>query len=354
MFQTTPDKSVLDSNGRILFFSLPRFISDIAQGTDCFICGAKPNTVPFNNEHVLPDWILKRYRLHDRTIKLPNGQEFRYGEFKIACCTECNAVMGAKFEDLISKCFAMGPEAVSQELKDNGPYRLFCWMSLIFLKTHLKDKYLSFHLDRRKGEMKIGELHSWEELHHIHCVARAFYTHCELTPEVIGSLLVLPAKVRPHFESFDYGDLSFAQTMLLRIDETAIIAVFNDSQAAQSIYYEELGKITGPLSPLQLREIATRLASINIHLIERPRFSSDLNGLTEEYRILGHRPNEWCLANWQNEIQGAIMYNFCKDMVVNTPDREKILGNLKTGRYTFLVDNEGKFIRNHMELAPRH
>jgi len=237
-------------------------------------------------------------------------------------------------------------------LKENGPYRLFCWMSLIFLKAHLKDKYLRFHLDRRKGETKIGELHSWEDLHHIHCVARAFYTRCELTAEVVGSMLVLPAKVRPHFESFDYGDFSFAQTMLLRIDETAIIVVFNDSQAAQSLYYEELGKIKGPLSPLQLREIAARMASINIQLAERPKFFSELDLLTEEYRILAHRPKELYVDSWQNELEGAIMHHVCKEMVMGIPDREQVLENLKTGRYTFLVDNEGRFIRDHMELAP--
>jgi hypothetical protein len=173
-----------------------------------------------------------------------------------------------------------------------------------------------------------------------------------LTPEVLGSLLVLPAKVRPHFESFDYGDLSFAQTTLLRMDETAIIAVLNDSQAAMTVYNEELDKVRGPLSPLQLREIAARLASINIQLAERPRFSSDLNLLSEECKILCHRPSEWRLENWQNEIQGAIMHHVCKDMVVNTPDRERILENLKTGCYTFLVDNKGEFLRNHMDLAP--
>ena len=352
MFYSTTDKSVLDSRGRVIFFSLPRFISDISQGNDCFICGVKPNTVPFNDEHVLPDWILRRYKLHDRIIKLPNATGFRYGEFKIPCCAECNSTMGDKFEKPISESFAKGPQALSQELKVNGPWRLFCWMSLIFVKAHLKDKYLNFHRDRRKGDMKISELHSWEDLHHIHCVARAFYTGCELTPEVIGSLLVLPAKIRPHFESFDYCDLSFAQTMLLRMDETAIIAVFDDSQAALSVYYEELDKIGGPLSPLQVREIAARLASINIHLDERPRFSSDLNLLSEEYRIVGHRPNEWHLDNWQNEIQGAIMHHICKDMVANTPDREQILKNLKTGRWTFLVDDKGEFLRDSMELAP--
>lgn len=262
----TVDGSILDSDGKILFFSFERFKSDIVEGECCFICGVSPDHATFNNEHVLPDWILRRYDLHQKTITLPNSTTFRYGQFTIPCCEECNKTMGRTFEEPISKIFEKGSNALSHELKENGPWLLFCWMCLIFVKTHLKDTNLNFHLDRRKGDERIGDLHDWSELHHIHCMARSFYTGVELSKEAMGSLLVLPAKIRPHFESFDYGDLSFVATMTLRIDDTAIIAVLNDSQAALSVYYEELEKIRGPLSPLQVREIGVHLGFINLHI----------------------------------------------------------------------------------------
>ena len=39
--------------------------------------------------------------------------------------------------------------------------------------------------------MKIGLLllHSWEEIHHIHCMARSFYTGCDLK---VGALGITP------------------------------------------------------------------------------------------------------------------------------------------------------------------
>ena len=76
LFQT-PDESVLDSKGRVIYFTLKRFITNIAKGNHCLLCGASPEVVPFNNEHILPDWILKRYRLHSRLITLPNGTSFK-------------------------------------------------------------------------------------------------------------------------------------------------------------------------------------------------------------------------------------------------------------------------------------
>lgn len=352
MFYDAPDKTIMDGRGRIIFFSLPRFISDIASGNHCFICGAEPGRVPFNDEHVIPDWILRRFKLHARDITLPNGTLIPYGQFKVPCCEECNTSMGARLEGPISDLFARGQDALHQELKVNGPWRLFCWMSLIFLKTHLKDTYLSLNRDGREEDFKIGELHSWEDLHHVHCVARAFYSGCDIPAEVVGSILVLPAKVRTHLEPFDYADLSFAQTMLLRVDETAIIAVFNDSGAALSIFGDRVKRIDGPLSPLQLRELTAEFASLNIQLSERPRFSSDLNLLTEEYKIVAHRPESWSLEKWDPDVRAKIMGHICEPLLSLLPEKDEIVEKILTGRYTFLVDDEGMFIRDHMELAP--
>jgi hypothetical protein len=68
MWNVTPDGSVVDENGKVLVFSTKRFIEDICLGDCCFICGAKPDEKPFNNEHILPDWVLRRYDLFARTI----------------------------------------------------------------------------------------------------------------------------------------------------------------------------------------------------------------------------------------------------------------------------------------------
>jgi len=231
MLIATDDGSVKTRDNRVIFFSYEQFIADIVRGNRCFICGVSPDAVPFNDEHILPDWILRKFNLHNRVITLPNGEAVRYGQFRIPCCAPCNAKMGEELERPMSELFAGRYQVLAEYVKAKGPWFLFGWMCLIFLKTHLKDNALRFHKDRRKGEENIGELHAWGDLHHIHCMARAFYTGCNIEPEVLGSLLVYPAKMIPGIESFDYGDLSFAQTMLLRIDDIAVIAVLDDSQA---------------------------------------------------------------------------------------------------------------------------
>jgi hypothetical protein len=352
MFRVNQDGSVLDRDGKIVFFSLQRFTADIANGDCCFICGAQRGSVPFNNEHVIPDWLLRRFELHTRQIQMPNRTEFRYAGMTVPCCVTCNRAMGDCFETPISELFRGGFDAVSKYLKEHGPWRLFCWMALIFLKMHLKNKYLNFHRDRRKGEMKIAEIHSWDELFHLHCVARSFYSGADLQPEVLGSLCVFPAKVRPHFEGFDFIDLTVAQTMLLSVGDVAIVTVFNDSGAAMSAAFEDLQRIGGALSPIQLRELAARFASINLHIEPRPQFVSEIDPVTETYTISAEHPDQVHLPDWDDDLYGTMMHALSKDMIKVMRNGDEILNQVRTGRYTFLITPQGTFDADSMELEP--
>jgi hypothetical protein len=83
MWHVTADGSVLDETGKVIFFSAERFVNDIGLGNCCFICGAKPGDKPFNDEHILPEWLLRRYDLFARTITLPNGVPVRYDRYSL-------------------------------------------------------------------------------------------------------------------------------------------------------------------------------------------------------------------------------------------------------------------------------
>jgi hypothetical protein len=138
--------------------------------------------------------------------------------------------------------------------------------------------------------------------------------------------------------------------MLLRIDEIAVIAVLDDSQGALNIFSDKLDMIGGPLSPLQAREIAAHFASINIHLAERTVFSTEFEVSSGECRIVAQRPSQLVLSDWDSEILGQIMHRICEEMLVVFPNKSEILENIKTGRHTFLVDANGDFVSNSMEL----
>src|SRR6516225_6484251 len=62
----------------------------------------------------------------------------------------------------------------------------------------------------------------WDLLHHIHTVVRCFYIPTMIEANVFGSMMVLPCRQEGSADQFDFGDLHFGQTMMLRLGSTAI------------------------------------------------------------------------------------------------------------------------------------
>jgi hypothetical protein len=134
MWSITSDGSVVDTQQKVIAFSRERFIADICLGECCFICGAAPGTRPFNNEHIVPRWMLREYDLFSRTLSLPNGTTVRYDQYNIPCCQQCNDDLSRQFEIPISAAVKKGFNGVADYLQHHG-LNLFAWMGLIFLKN---------------------------------------------------------------------------------------------------------------------------------------------------------------------------------------------------------------------------
>jgi hypothetical protein len=82
----------------------------------------------FNNEHVIPDWVLTLFDLHGRRITLPDERGVRYGQYTVPCCEACNAQMSRIFEKPISNLVKAGYAAVVEHLYQDGPWLLFSTM----------------------------------------------------------------------------------------------------------------------------------------------------------------------------------------------------------------------------------
>jgi hypothetical protein len=348
MWTKTADGSVVDNNGKIIFFSTDRFISDICLGNCCFICGARPEEKEFNNEHILPEWLLRRFDLFSKTITLSNGAAIRYDRFTIPCCSECNALMGHMIESEIAQIVRGGANAINDFAAQGNLLKLFVWLGLIYLKTHLKDRLLRAHLDMRNGDAKLGDGHDWELLHHLHCVVRSFYTGCYVEREAVGSFLSIPVRAPASRDLFDFADLFAAQTLMMRLDDVAMFAVFDDSGGAMSIFWQKLRKINGPVSEMQLREIMVELAYINRHLKERPTFHSELDLVREECRIVATRP-VLQLSKMDRRVRGELLHyavDFALPQLnVVGRSREEVLASIKAGTFSFLFNDNGEFIK---------
>jgi hypothetical protein len=354
MWLYTNDGSIVDGAGKVIYFSVERFVKDICLGSCCFICGADPAQKNFNNEHVVPEWVLRRYGLFDKRVTLPNGNTVRYDRYTVPCCAECNSAMGESIERPICEAVQSGQEAIFEFIASGHLLKLFVWMSLIYLKTHLKDRAHRVELDRRRGDQMIADQYDWTLLHHLHCVVRSFHTGCSIEREVMGSFIGLPVRAEMMRGEFDFGDLYLAQTMLIRLGDTAFVAVFDDSSGAMAYFHDRARKINGPVSEVQLREIMVDLAYLNLHLKERPVFQSDVDLASQTCRIVAMRP-ELALSKLNKKVRGAMLLNAIGDVLrfveVRGVGADELREVILSGEITFLLDDEGKFISEPMVAA---
>ncbi|MFN4175588.1 hypothetical protein [Phenylobacterium sp.] len=349
--QLTAARTIKDSNGRVLLFSCEQFVEDICLGDCCFTCGAAPGTKPFNNEHVIPRWVLKRYGLFDKQITLPNGEQHTYGTYRVPCCEACNTHLGRTVETPVSELLLGGHAQVTARLNPDTLSLLFTWLCLVFIKTHMKDRLLRVHRDPRHGQGKIADGYAWPDLHHIHAVARATYSGASLGDGVVGSMMFLPIDDPTAKDLFDWIDMTAEQTVALRIDDLGIVAVLNDACGAYHAISHLVARLEGPLTVTQLREVAARIGVANLDLKNRPVFGTAVAG-GEPPRVLLWAKHEARpeFERFNPERYGSALAFALRDRLDHLEvDGERgadpVRAKLLTGRTSFLFDETGGFIR---------
>ncbi len=352
MWTKTKDGSVLNEAGEVIFFSTERFLSDIALGDCCFLCGANPGSKEFNNEHILPRWLLRRYDLFDRTITLPNGTTIRYGSYTVPCCKDCNSLMGSVVETPLSEILNKGCDAINDFIRDGGLLKVYVWMGLIFLKAHLKDRALKMHRDQRLGDATIAQTfyYDWTDLHHLHSLVRCFVTNATVEREAVGSFLTLPVNTKDTDDKFDLVNLTVGQSMLLRLGNISLYAVFDDSGAAMVTCNPRLEKITGPVNTLQMREVISDFACANIHLKDRPTFMTQFSLDQKFSRIVANRPPAVLLHELDKSVRGRLLFlavdHALDNIRVEGLSQPEIADAIKGGDFTFLFNKDGSFIKD--------
>jgi hypothetical protein len=342
------DGSLVDARGRLRHFGRRAFEKLAADLDRCFVCGIARTVVDFNDEHVIPDWVLRRFNLHSRRITLPNGQQQLYGRYTIRCCAPCNALLGTRLETPVSQLFEDNVGATVENLKAADPTLLYSWLCLVFIKLHLKDREFRADPDRRNPSVQVGDIYDWDGLHHVHSVARTSHSGASVEPSVPGTTCFFEMADAP--ESFDFGSLSDYSTFALRIGNLGIATVLNDCGYVGALVREYLSHITGPISSIQLREIAARLAYGNTLLVSRPSFWSELapgGNLT----IRSSSPISHEIHDVDRADLGRVIAYACAPLLrkSRTPDVELKIEQLARGEIQFLYHDDGSFISESLQ-----
>ena len=154
---------------------------------------------------------------------------------------------------------------------------------------------------------------------------------------------------------FDFLDLYLAQVSMLRLGDVALLTVFNDCGIVGDYLARRLANVTGPLSALQLLEVAADSAACNLHLKTRPVWQSFTNVATRESHIVASRsaPPEFCEPKLS--VRGGLMEYLLKhhmppDMTyAGFEHNSDFWAAMREGKVTFLYDADGKFVTAHIK-----
>jgi hypothetical protein len=108
-----------------------------------------------------------------------------------------------------------------------------------------------------------------------------------------------------------------------------------------------LARIQGrPLSPIQLREVAARLAYGNTLLANRPVFSTERDG-DSRISIRSQPPAPGPLADLdRTELGGLIAYSCGQLLDPKRQETEEVLRRVRKGEAQFLFHDDGTFIQD--------
>ena len=344
-----PTRTIRARDGRVLVFSCEQFVDDICLGECCFVCGDSRDSKPFNDEHVIPRWLLRRFDLFQKHITLFDGQVRTYGHYKLPCCEACNSRLGERLETPISRLLAGSYDAILARIDSDAVHLLFTWCALLFLKTHLKDRSVPLHPDPRRSEGQLADAYYWPEMHHLHSVARSPISRPTVAPGVVGSMQFFKIADEAVADSFDYADLTNEQTVIVQVDDFAMVAVLNDAGAANLAWRDLWPAIGGgPISTLQLREVMARLGAANSDLQNRPVFGTAYQAARGEIALYADHDATPAFAPLNRERYGALLFDSVKGhlghlQIDGERDPEKVEAMIRSGRTSFLLDLHGRF-----------
>ena len=165
---------------------------------------------------------------------------------------------------------------------------------------------------------------------------------------MIGSFVRLNASYEPtDQEPFDYADLYFAQTVMMRLDDFAFLAVLGDAGCSLRHFEQKLDRLNGPLSFLQLREVMAEVAAIRLHMKTTPTFHSIAN-LEQRHHLIYADNLDDELHKWDPAVRGKLLHNLIQSMDPKPPfaryTEQQALELVEAGKLTFLFDDDGNFL----------
>lgn len=356
---------IRDADGRLIR-GTKEIMLEHAKGY-CPLCDKKMKKgVRKTNEHVIPNWMIKRFNLSENSkIVLPNDDFIRYGRnYGVPLCNSCNGLLNDVLEKPISTASASGPTVFEEWFKSRieNKLTLYVWMAWIMFKLSWKDHSFPVYPDPRKSAGLIGESYDYDFLFNLLSVVRACVFGCSVDSYVMGSLFGLPMQDDLDVDhQFDLVSFHHQKTLMITFGGYAFFSVFEDygGTCAKVFGNSVIGRTNnfGDLSPPQVREAAGELVSISAHIKRDFVWELEYVRTQNGYEIILPRSlSEPTIEPKNHAIRAPIMEHAFKSFFLRNPiilhcnsnpiSQSEVVEKIKEGSWTFLKDENGDFLKN--------
>lgn len=221
----------------------------------CFLCGTGV-TPPQDTVPVFADWLMDRYDLRARQMRLLDQSIVSYEELRIPCCPTCRQQHVEPLEAMIEKAAESGLDG----LRSLPEKTVFLWLGKMFYGILMKE-LLTEQAPLIKPQYPLAEnaqmLQRFQAFFQVFQALRVPIEFEDFTP---SSLFILEAAPEEDTIAFEYDDDLTTMVFSIKLDNTVLVACLLDNgiirQAMRQVYADAQAR---PLHPVQIAEFKARV-----------------------------------------------------------------------------------------------
>jgi hypothetical protein len=274
----------------------------------CFLTGQNIDT---EEEHifVFPEWIMDRYSLRDKSLKMLEGSILNYKDMKIPCHSDVTKEAIDPFEKEIEIAFTKGYDAVIKVPEE----RLFQWMAKIMFGVLYND----IGIEKRKFDLEEKEFtlppFLQERYQKLHLILQSLVYPMEFKGSKLWSIKVFKIKISK--DIFNYKDDSTNLNFSLGMHDFGIVACLQDNGAV-AIHEQEITEkfLHKTLHPVQFEEICARFIYTNylLNISAEYRIKRTEDSVVVESSPLIGTNNKSLFGRWDDDMFAQVLSVYWK------------------------------------------
>jgi hypothetical protein len=312
----------------------------------CFLTG---QNIDSEEEHifVFPEWIMDRYSLRDKSLKMLEGSILSYKDMKMPCHSSVIKDVIDPLEREIEKAFTEGYDSVIKVPEE----RLFQWMAKIMFGVLYND----IGNEKRKFDLEGGKFtlppFLQERFQKLHLILQSLVFPMEFKGIKLWSIKVFKIKISK--DIFNYKDEPTNLNFSLGMHDFGIVACLQDNGAVaihEQRIIENFSNKT--LHPVQFEEICARFIYTNylLNIYAEYRIKTTEDGVIVASSPLSGTNNRSLFDRWDDDMFAQLLSVYWKPWGI-TKDEIITFGN---SPISYLENNDTDVIIEPESIKLQH